>query len=58
MREECADVAMATLKNAQLEWWVGEEAQIVEEVGKVVSMEIEMGIVMELVSQVVMQIFR
>ena len=58
VREECASVATATLNNAQLEWQIHENARILEEVTKVASMEMEIGIVIEQVSQVAMQVFR
>ena len=52
--EECTSVAMATLENAQREWQVRENAQLLDEVAKVISMEIEFGIIIEQVSQVIM----
>ena len=58
VREECTSVATTTLKNAQYDWQIRENALILEEVAKVVSMEMEIGIVIEQASQVVMQIFR
>ena len=54
MGEECTSVAMATLENAQREWQVRENAQLLDEVAKVISMEIEFGIIIEQVSQVIM----
>ena len=58
VREECADVAMETLKNAQLEWQIRENTCLLEEVGKVVAMEMENGMIMEQVRQVAVQVFR
>ena len=52
--EECTSVAMATLENAQREWQVQENAQLLEEVAMVISMEIEFSIIIEQVSQVIM----
>lgn len=56
--EECTAVAMTTLSEAQLAWQIREKAIIMEEVGKVVAMEMESGIILEQVSQIVMEIFR
>ncbi|CAI7993826.1 Germinal-center associated nuclear protein [Geodia barretti] len=53
--EECTSVAMATLENAQREWQVRENAQLLDEVAKVISMEIEFGIIIEQVSQVIIE---
>lgn len=58
MREECANVAMVTIANAQLEWQLQEKARILEEVRGVIAMEIEIGIVNEQVTQVVTQVMR
>jgi hypothetical protein len=53
--EECTSVAMATLENAQREWQVQENAQLLEEVAMVISMEIEFSIIIEQVSQVIIE---
>ena len=58
VREECALVAMATLANVHSEWQRQEQARILEEVGKVIAMEIEHGLIMEQVSQISMQVLR
>ena len=58
VREECARVAMATLADVHSEWQRQEQARILEEVGKVIAMEIEHGLIMERVSQISMQVLR
>ena len=58
VREECITVAMATLKNARFQWQIQEKVRVLEEVTKVVSMEMAINIVTEQVSEVVQQLFR
>ena len=58
VREECANVAMVTLAEVHSEWQRQEHVKILEEVGKVIAMEIENGLILELVSQVGMQVLR
>lgn len=58
VREECADVAMATLSNAQQEWQLRDKVRVLEEVGKVIAVEMEMSLVAEQVSQIGMQVLR
>lgn len=58
VREECIDVAMVTIANAQQEWQLQEKARILEEVRRVVAMEIEIEVVNEQASQVGTQVMR
>lgn len=58
VREECTDVAMVTIANAQQEWQLQEKARILEEVRRVVAMEIEIEVVNEQTSQVGTQVMR
>lgn len=58
VREECTDVAMVTIASAQQEWQLQEKARILEEVRRVVAMEIEIEVVNEQTSQVGTQVMR
>lgn len=58
VREECTDVATVTIANAQQEWQLQENARILEEVKRVVAMEIGSEVVNEQVSQVGAQVMR
>ena len=58
VREECTSIAMTTLNEAQHAWQIQEMAILTEKVGKVVAMEMESGIILEQVSQVVMETVR
>lgn len=58
IREECADVAMVMLGDAQREWQHQEELRILGAVGKIVGMEIESAVVMEQLLQVALEVLR
>ena len=58
VREECADIAMATLGSARRAWQIRETAVILEEVTKVVAMEMESGVIVEEVSEIVRQVLK
>ena len=55
---ECTDVAMTTLADAQREWRLQEDTWLLEEVTRVVAMEIEVGVVTKQVGQVGTEVFR
>ena len=56
--EQCADVAMATLSDAQWEWQLQEKARMLEAIGKIVAMEIESAVIVEQLSRITLQVFR
>ena len=58
VKEECASVAMVTLAEVHSEWQRQELVRALEEVGKVIAMEIENDLILEQVSQVGMQVLR
>ena len=58
VREECTDVATVTIANAQQEWQLQEKARILEEVKRVVAMEIESEVINEQVFEVGTQVMR
>ena len=58
VREECVDVAKATLENAKIERQIQEDAHMREEVIKVVSMETGIDVVFGQVFQVATQVVK